>query len=93
MVLYAFLQAMRRTDDRETYDTGDWSVVWNRSGHSNREDARIPSAQAWFAGGERIGYDSNSRAIVQAQGAPLNVFLRQEGDLAHAVSFLPGKSA
>jgi pimeloyl-ACP methyl ester carboxylesterase len=50
----------------------------------------IPSAQAWFAGGERVGYDPNAHAVVQAQGAPLNVFLRQEGDLAHAVSFLPG---
>ena len=50
----------------------------------------IPSAKAWFAGGERVGYDSNAHAIVQAQGAPLNVFLRQEGDLAHAISFLPG---
>ena len=50
----------------------------------------IVSAQAWFAGGERVGYDSNARAVVQMQGAPLNVFLKQEGDLAHAVSFLPG---
>src|SRR5258708_40051715 len=50
----------------------------------------IPSAQAWFAGGERIGYDPNARAILRAQGGPLNVFLRREGDLAHAVSFLPG---
>src|SRR6516162_7523170 len=50
----------------------------------------IASAQAWFAGGERVGYDPNSRAIVQAQSAPLNVFLRREGDLTHAVSFLPG---
>jgi pimeloyl-ACP methyl ester carboxylesterase len=50
----------------------------------------IPSAQAWFAGGERVGYDPQARAIVPAQGAPLNVFLRHEGDLTHAVSFLPG---
>src|SRR5499425_1114200 len=50
----------------------------------------IPSAKAWFAGGERVGYDSNARAVVGARGAPLNVFLRREGDLAHAVSFLPG---
>lgn len=50
----------------------------------------IPSAQAWFAGGERVGYDPIANANVQAQGAPLNVFLRREGDLAHAVSFLPG---
>jgi pimeloyl-ACP methyl ester carboxylesterase len=49
-----------------------------------------PSAEAWFAGGERVGYDPKARAIVTAQGAPLEVFLRGEGDLAHAVSFLPG---
>ena len=49
-----------------------------------------PSAQAWFAGGERIGYDLKARAIVEAQEAPLKIFLRREGDLAHAVSFLPG---
>src|SRR5258708_27998779 len=49
-----------------------------------------PSAQAWFAGGERVGYDPKARAIVRAQGAALNVFLRRERDLAHAVSFLPG---
>jgi hypothetical protein len=30
-----------------------------------------PSAQAWFAGGERVGYDPKARAIVTAQGAPL----------------------
>jgi pimeloyl-ACP methyl ester carboxylesterase len=49
-----------------------------------------PSAQAWFAGGERVGYDPEARAIVRAQDAVLNVFLRREGDLAYAVSFLPG---
>jgi pimeloyl-ACP methyl ester carboxylesterase len=48
------------------------------------------SAQGWFAGGERVGYDPKARAIVRAQGAALNVFLRREGDLAYAVSFLPG---
>jgi pimeloyl-ACP methyl ester carboxylesterase len=48
------------------------------------------SAQAWFAGGERAGYDPKVRAIVQGQGAPLEVFLKREGDLARAVSFLPG---
>src|SRR5215468_4205793 len=50
----------------------------------------IPSAQAWFAGGERVGYDPKARAIVAVQDAPLKIFLRREGDLAHAVSFLPG---
>jgi pimeloyl-ACP methyl ester carboxylesterase len=49
-----------------------------------------PSAQTWFAGGERVGYDPKARVIVRAQGAALNVFLRWEGDPAHAVSFLPG---
>jgi pimeloyl-ACP methyl ester carboxylesterase len=49
-----------------------------------------PSAQAWFAGGERVGYDPKARAIVSAQDAPLKIFLRREGDVAHAISFLPG---
>ena len=50
----------------------------------------IPSVQVWFAGGERLGYDPKARAIVAAQDAPLRIFLRREGELAHAVSFLPG---
>ena len=49
-----------------------------------------PSAQAWFAGAERVGYDPKARALVAAQDAPLKIFLRREGDVAHAVSFLPG---
>jgi pimeloyl-ACP methyl ester carboxylesterase len=53
-------------------------------------EGQTPSAQSWFAGGERVGYDPKARAIVSAQGAPLHVFLRQEGEPAHAVSFLPG---
>jgi len=52
--------------------------------------APTSSAQGWFAGGERVGYDPQARAIVAAQNAPLNIFLRREGDLAHAVSLLPG---
>ena len=48
------------------------------------------TAQGWFAGGERVGYDPRTRAIVGVEGAPLKIFLRREGDLAHAVSFLPG---
>jgi len=61
------------------------SSAFRRSGFLER-----PSAQAWFAAGERFGYDPKARAIVAAQPAPLKVFLRREGDLAHAVSFLPG---
>jgi pimeloyl-ACP methyl ester carboxylesterase len=49
-----------------------------------------PSAQAWFAGGERVGYDPKARAMTTAQDVPLKIFLRREGDVAHAVSFLPG---
>jgi pimeloyl-ACP methyl ester carboxylesterase len=48
------------------------------------------SAQAWFAGGERVGYDPKARAIVPARDAPLKIFLSREGDLAQAVCFLPG---
>ena len=50
----------------------------------------IPSAQAWFAGGERVGYDPKARAIVAVQDAPLKIFLKRQGDVAHAISFLPG---
>ena len=49
-----------------------------------------PSARTWFAGGERVGYHPKARAIVPGRGAPLKVFLKREGDLAHAVSFLSG---
>jgi pimeloyl-ACP methyl ester carboxylesterase len=48
------------------------------------------SAQAWFAGGERVGFDPGVPAIVAAEGAPLKIFLRREGELAHAVTFMPG---
>jgi pimeloyl-ACP methyl ester carboxylesterase len=48
-----------------------------------------PSAQAWFAGGERVGYDPRTRAVTTPD-APLRIFLRREGDPAHAVTFLPG---
>src|SRR5436853_3882157 len=48
-----------------------------------------PSAQAWFAAGERLGYDPEARAVA-GQDAPLKLFLKREGDLANPVSFLPG---
>ncbi len=59
------------------------------SSEATRNTTR-PTAQTWFAGGEHVGYDPRSHAIVRPQGAPLNVFVRQEGDITHAVSFLPG---
>jgi pimeloyl-ACP methyl ester carboxylesterase len=45
--------------------------------------------ESWFGGGERIGYDPKAKQVVRPS-APLRVFIRQEGDLSHAVSFLPG---
>jgi pimeloyl-ACP methyl ester carboxylesterase len=53
-------------------------------------DIGLPTAQDWFAGGQRIGYDPGAKAIVDTRDAPLRVFLRREGDVAHAVTFLPG---
>jgi pimeloyl-ACP methyl ester carboxylesterase len=50
----------------------------------------IPTTQAWFAGGERVGYDPNARALVTTEDAPLRIFMRREGIPAQAVSFLPG---
>src|SRR6516164_5094600 len=54
------------------------------------EASETPSAEAWFAGGERTGYDPKSHSIVPTRGSPLNVFLRSDGDLTRAVTFLPG---
>jgi pimeloyl-ACP methyl ester carboxylesterase len=50
----------------------------------------IPSAEAWFAGGERVCYAPGARVTIAAQDAPPKVFVRREGDIAHAVTFLPG---
>jgi hypothetical protein len=37
-----------------------------------------PSAQTWFEGGERVGYNPKARAIVAAPDAPLKIFVRRE---------------
>src|SRR5215469_17254944 len=66
------------------------AVADQRLATATAKTHEIPSAEAWFAGGERVGYDPKTRAIVVEQGAPINVFLRQEGEIAHAVFFLPG---
>ena len=83
---------MKYANSFETETTGKagHAVANQHLATATAKTHEIASAQAWFAGGERVGYDSNARAVVQAQGAPLKVFLRREGDLAHAVSFLPG---
>jgi pimeloyl-ACP methyl ester carboxylesterase len=57
---------------------------------TDRAVSRGPSEQAWFAVGERVGYDPKARAIVAARDAPLETFLKREGEVSHAVTFLPG---
>jgi pimeloyl-ACP methyl ester carboxylesterase len=57
---------------------------------ADSQGRQILSAEAWFASGERIGYDPKARRIVAAEDAPLKIFLSKEGDAGHAVSFLPG---
>jgi hypothetical protein len=42
------------------------AVADRRFATATTKTHEIPSAQAWFAGGARVGYDSNARAIVQA---------------------------
>ena len=52
--------------------------------------AQAWSAQAWFAGGERIGYAPRSRAIVASEDAPPQDFLAPGGrSCAHR--FLPAR--
>ena len=57
---------------------------------ADRAVYRGPSAEGWFAAGERVGYDPKARALLTAEDAPLKVFLKQEGEVSHAVTFLPG---
>jgi pimeloyl-ACP methyl ester carboxylesterase len=45
--------------------------------------------EAWFGGGERLAYDPQSRRPGDSS-VGLRVFVRREGDVSHAVSFLPG---
>jgi len=44
---------------------------------------------AWYEGGERLPYDPTLRAMGGDERA-LRVFVRREGDVSHALSFLPG---
>ena len=85
------LQAARyvnvcRHPERKTYMTSFGSAFSNAVVRMRS----TPSADVWFAGGEHIGYDSKARLTVQAEDAPPEVSLRREGNVAHAVSFLPG---
>ena len=47
------------------------AVAGLHSAAATAKTHEIASAQAWFAGGERVGYDAHSHSIVRAQGAPL----------------------
>lgn len=49
----------------------------------------FPSADAWFAGGERLDYDPGAN-FKAAGSRPLRAFVRREGDITNAVTFLPG---
>jgi pimeloyl-ACP methyl ester carboxylesterase len=57
---------------------------------TDRAVYRGPSGETWFAVGERVGYDPKARAIFPAQDAPLKIFLKREGEISDAVTFLPG---
>jgi len=57
-------------------------------GHANRPIAR-DELSTWYESGERLPYDPTLRAIGGGERV-LRVFMRGEGDISHAVSFLPG---
>jgi pimeloyl-ACP methyl ester carboxylesterase len=44
---------------------------------------------AWYGGGDRVAYDAQARAF-RSGNQSLRVFVRHEGDVARAVTFLPG---
>lgn len=47
-----------------------------------------PFTDQWYKSGTRIGYDPRARAI--DSGASRKVFVRADGEVKHAVTFLPG---
>ncbi len=47
-------------------------------------------AEAWFRSGERVAYDPAIRTLSDAGDGPLQVWLRRDGDVTTAVTFLPG---
>lgn len=47
-------------------------------------------AEAWYRSGERVTYDEATRRLSDAGGGPLRVWLRADGDVTKAVTFLPG---
>jgi pimeloyl-ACP methyl ester carboxylesterase len=53
-----------------------------------QENIATPFTDVWFQSGQRLGYDAQKRLIDPA--ARQNVFVRADGDVRHAVTFLPG---
>ncbi len=53
-----------------------------------RSHVATPFTEIWFGSGQRLGYDARTRAIAPA--ASQKVFVRVDGDVNHAVTFLPG---
>lgn len=47
-------------------------------------------AEAWFRSGERVAYDPATQTLSDAGDGPLRVWLRRDGDVTTAVTFLPG---
>jgi pimeloyl-ACP methyl ester carboxylesterase len=67
--------------------------MWDRVDDSagKAADGRTrPSAEDWFAGGERIGFDPETGVLSDGPEAPLGIYVRREGDIGHVVTFLPG---
>ena len=65
-------------------------MITARQIREDSSDGGESATEAWFANGERVGYDASAGRIVATEGAPLRVFLRREGDVTRALSFLPG---
>lgn len=53
-----------------------------------RSNVTTPFTETWFRSGQRLGYNARTRAIDPA--APHKVFVRMDGDVKRAVTFLPG---
>lgn len=57
------------------------------SGAAAKPGSALDALSSWYGNGERLSYDLKPGAT---SGDDLRVFIRREGDIAHAVTFLPG---
>ena len=67
--------------------TGPVSSHVRRSATATDAAGRRDALSAWYGTGERLPYDPAGRTMT---GDGLRVFVRRDGDLADAVTFLPG---